>query len=96
MVHEGGKFTGHALNRKIVLLLDTPLPNNPGEKSLHGDKPMIQTLDRESFDKTLQGCDMVEKLCTCLPFAFVLLINISTNNNIYILSFYLITIELTN
>lgn len=41
MVHEGGKFTGHALNRQIVLLLDTPLPNNPGEKSLHGDKPMI-------------------------------------------------------
>lgn len=41
MVHEGGKFTGHVLNRQIVLLLDTPLPNNPREKSLHGDKPMI-------------------------------------------------------
>lgn len=41
MVHEGGKFTGQALNRQIVLLLDTPLPNNPREKSLHGDKPMI-------------------------------------------------------
>lgn len=41
MVHEGGKFTGQALNRQIVLLLDTPLPNNPGEKSLHGDKPII-------------------------------------------------------
>lgn len=40
-VHEGGKFTGHALNRQIVLLLDTPLPNNPREKSLHGDKPII-------------------------------------------------------
>lgn len=39
---------------------------------------------------------MVEKLCTCLPFAFVLLINILTNNIIHILSFYLITIELAN
>lgn len=41
MVHEGGKFTGQALNRQIVLLLDTPLPNNPGGKSVQGDKPII-------------------------------------------------------
>lgn len=39
---------------------------------------------------------MVEKVCTHLPFACVLLINILTNNIIHSLSFYLITIELAN